>query len=91
MDDASKLFEKEMKEQRALTRAFKRTFCSADGELVLTHLLNRLGYFATDPDAIKPELTAVANWILMEMGAYNTAEKLQQFVGGIVQTAKGDE
>ena len=85
------IYEEEQKEQRELTQAFKRVFCTPDGELVLMHLLNRLGYFATDETAIRPELTAVANWILMEMGAYSTDEKLQQFVGGIIRSAKGDE
>jgi len=91
MDNVRLIFEEAEKEQRKLTQSFKRVFCSADGEIVLTHILNKLGYFATDPTVVKPELIAVANWILMEMGAYSTDEKLQQFVGGIIQTAKGDE
>jgi len=91
MDSIKLTYDEEVKEQRKLTQAFKRVFCTADGELVLMHLLNRLGYFATDPEAVKPELTAVANWILMEMGAYSTNERLQQFVDGIVNAAKGDE
>ena len=91
MGNYEKFLEEEKREQRQLTDTFKRVFCSADGEVVLTHLLNKLGYFATDPQAIKPELIAVANWILMEMGAYSTNEQLQMFVGGIVRAAKGDE
>lgn len=85
------MFEQERKDQRELTGAFRRTFCSPDGELVLAHLLNRLGYFATDPDAIRPELTAVANWILMEMGTYSP-DKLNRFIDGMTRAAKeGDE
>ena len=91
MGNYEKFLEEEKREQRQLTDTFKRVFCSADGEVVLTHLLNKLGYFATDPQAINPELIAVANWILMEMGAYSTNEQLQMFVGGIVRAAKGDE
>lgn len=90
MDDIRLVYEEAERDQRRLTEAFKRVFCTPDGETVLMHLLNRLGYFATDPAAIKPELISVANWILMEMGAYSTDEKLQQFVGGITHSAKGD-
>lgn len=91
MPDVKLIFEQERKEQKKLTQAFRRTFCNPDGQVVLMHLLNRLGYFATDPQAIKPELTAVANWILMEMGAYSTDDRLQQFMDGITNAAKGDE
>ena len=85
-------YEEELKkEQRELTRTFKRVFCTPDGELVLTHLLNRLGYFATDPSAIDPQLTAVANWILMQTGVYSPNERLMQYVEAMTRCAKGDE
>jgi hypothetical protein len=83
--------EQEKREQRELTRAFKRVFCTPDGELVLMHLLNRLGYFAKDPSVIDPKLTAVANWILMQMGVYAPNERLMQYVEAMTRCAKGDE
>lgn len=92
MDDLKLIYDEEVKEQKKLTQAFRRTFSGPDGQVVLMHLLNRLGYFATDPAVIKPENTAVANWILMEMGAYSTDDRLQLFMDGITNAAvKGDE
>lgn len=83
-------YEEDLREQKALTEAFQRTFSGPYGEIVLTHLLNRLGFFATDPNAIKPENMAVANWILMNLGTYSTDAKLQTYVGGLVKIAKGE-
>ena len=82
---------KQKTEQRELTRAFKRVFCTSDGELVLMHLLNKLGYFAIDPSAVDPQLTAVANWILMNMGVYAPNVRLMQYVEAMTRCAKGDE
>lgn len=91
MADLKIIYEQEQKEQRRLSEAFRMTFCNPYGEIVLTHLLNRLGYFATDPSVVKPELTSVANWILMELGVYSTNESLERFVGSLLKTAKGEE
>lgn len=91
MGDLKIRYEEEVREQQRLTEAFQMTFCNHYGEIVLTHLLNRLSYFATEPTAVKPELTAVANWILMELGVYTTGTKLENFVGSLLKTAKGEQ
>jgi hypothetical protein len=58
---------KESKERRAL---FRRVLTeNEDGKTVLAIILNLLGYFATDPDAIDPKLQAVANKLLQEVGS----------------------
>jgi hypothetical protein len=46
-------------------------FASNDGKAVLAELLNRLGYFNSVPSNSmmpSPELLAVAQWILAQMG-----------------------
>lgn len=74
-------------EQKDLTRAFQKTFSGPDGQTVLTHMLNKLGFFATDGTQ-DPKLVSFGNWILMEMGVYSTDETLQRYVARI--TGKED-
>lgn len=81
-------YEDDRRNQRKLTEAFQMTFGTPYGEVVLTHLLNRLGFFATDPSAIRPENLAVANWILMNLGCYSTDRRLQSYVSGLINNAK---
>lgn len=47
--------------------AMYETFSSPYGKSTLAWILDRCGYFETDPAKVKPELTALANGILAEM------------------------
>ena len=49
-------------------RLFQRVFGTEDGKIVLTNILSNLGYFDTDPSAIKPEYIAFANRLLNQVG-----------------------
>lgn len=91
-DEYKKEIEEEEKNFKKLQEAYQMVFCNnAYGDIVLTDILNSLGFFATDPDVIKPELTAFANQILMKMGVYDTGRGLQKYIDGIIKTAKGEK
>ena len=76
------------KERRAL---FRRVFCDGeDGKTALAIILNRLGYFATDPAAIHPELQAAANYILGEIGSLHHAN-LYALVDKIASASTDDD
>lgn len=55
----------QMKEER---RTWQRVFCNTEGEAVLLALLNRLGYFSSDPSYIDPKSISHANWLLNQIG-----------------------
>lgn len=63
---------------------YRRVFCTPDGEAVLVDILNDLGWFASNPDAISPEMIAEANTILRRLGA-NDIGNFKNMVGGIMQ------
>lgn len=65
---------------------WQRTFGGPDGEAVLAALLNRLGFFAEDPAVIHPQLIAVANWILAQMGI-STIGNIEAYVSSVVASA----
>lgn len=77
-----------MSERQTLTErmVWQRTFKGSDGEAVLTALLNRLGFFADDPAVIHPQLIAVANWILAQLGV-RTIDNIEAYVGAVVASA----
>ncbi len=64
-------------------QAWRNTFGSADGRAVLMDILNRLGFYADDPSAIKPELQAVANWMLGRLGS-RTIGNLQAYTDALI-------
>lgn len=64
-------------------QAWRNTFGSADGRAVLMDILNRLGFYADDPSAIKPELQAVANWMLGRIGS-RTIGNLQAYTDALI-------
>jgi hypothetical protein len=59
--------------RRVYLSVFKDT---PEGPVVLSDILNELGYFSQDPAIIKPECIAVANIILSKCGIFtaNTTE-----------------
>ena len=65
--------------KRGERQAYRNTFSTEDGKGVLGDLLNRLGFYATDPAAIHPELIAVANWLLNRLGI-NTPSNYAQYI-----------
>ena len=71
-------------------QAFQTTFGTPEGKGVLAALLNRLGFFANDPQAIKPELIAVANWILSTLGCV-TVDNLGNYIEHIVTSASNQD
>ena len=79
-------------DDQKLREAYQMVFANNPyGDVVFMDLLNDLGFFATDPDCIKPELTAAANRLLMKMGAYDTGRGLQRYIDGIIKTVRGDK
>ncbi|MDD4574428.1 MAG: hypothetical protein PHR69_09465 [Sphaerochaeta sp.] len=76
-----------MTRQERLT--WQHVFGTPDGKAVLTDILNRLGFFADNPNAISPELTATANWMLGRLGAC-TLPNLTKYVDAIVDCASTD-
>lgn len=64
-------------------QSWRNTFGSADGRAVLMDILNRLGFYADDPSAIKPELHAVANWMLGRLGS-RTIGNLQAYTDALI-------
>lgn len=62
-------------QNRELTRGlFRRAFLEKDQPQLLALFLARLGYFATDPQAVNPDLLAFANWILAQCGILHEIE-----------------
>jgi hypothetical protein len=55
----------ELKESR---RTWQQVFCNTEGEAVLLALLNRLGYFSSDPSLIDAKSISHANWLLNQIG-----------------------
>lgn len=50
---------------------FQDVFCRTNqGAAVLSLILNRCGYFASDPASVAPELIAFANWLLWNTGIW---------------------
>ena len=81
-----------MSDRQTLTErmVWQRTFTGPDGEAVLAAILNRLGFFADDPAMIHPQLIAVANWILAQMGI-RTIDNIEAYVGAVVASATLDD
>lgn len=52
---------------------FQNVFDSPDGKEVLAHILNKCGYFATDPQYVSADLHAFANWLLASIGTLSPA------------------
>lgn len=75
-----------LSEEQILSSQFKRVFSTDDGKEVLLHILNDLGYFATDPKYIIPENLAIANKIVLTIGATNV-ENIKDFANSIVNCA----
>lgn len=57
---------------------FRRAFLEKDQPQLLALFLSRLGYFATDPAAVNPDLLAFANWILAQCGILHEVEGTAQ-------------
>jgi hypothetical protein len=57
-----------IEEKRSERRTWQSVFCNSDGEAVLLALLNRLGYYSSDPSLIDPHSISHANWILNQIG-----------------------
>lgn len=92
IEDYTKQLEEEQKNFKALQEAYQMVFCrNPYGDIVLMDMLNTLGFFATDPQIIRPELTAFANQLLMKMGVYDGGKGLQRYIDGIIKTAKGEK
>ena len=64
-------------------QAWRSTFGTQDGKAVLADMLNRLGFYADDPASIKPELIAVANWMLGRLGT-RTMSNLASYTEAII-------
>lgn len=62
---------------------YRRVFCTPDGEAVLVDILNDLGWFASNPEAIEPVMLAEANTILRRLGA-NDITNFKHMVEGIM-------
>lgn len=77
---------KGLSEEQILSSQFKRVFSTDDGKEVLLHILNDLGYFATDPKYIIPENLAIANKIVLTIGATHE-DNLLSFANSVVNCA----
>lgn len=71
-------------------KAYIDTFSSPDGKGVLGDILNRLGYYATDPSFVNPDLIAVANWLLAKMGI-NTPSNYAKYIENLVDAASFED
>lgn len=77
----------------AIRALFRNAFLDKDQPQLLALMLDRLGYFADKPEAIKPELQAVGNWILEQCGILHTLSpefagiQAQAFAVAIARTA----
>lgn len=70
--------------KRETWRMYRNVFGTPDGQAVLVDLLNDLGYFADDPDAVDPQMVAEANRILRRIGV-NDVGNLVNFVRGMLE------
>lgn len=61
----------ELESELVVRQSFVNTLTKTnEGTIVIAEVLNRCGYFADDPQAVKPELVAFANWFLGKCGIY---------------------
>lgn len=72
-----------------LIKAYRNTFNSPDGELVLADILSMLGHFANDPSRIEPHCMAVAHTILARLGAYS-ADGTRRYVKKVIESGFTD-
>lgn len=52
-------------------KVWRSVFCTPEGKAVLIPMLDKLGYFADQPQIINPEKIAFANWLLNQIGIVN--------------------
>jgi hypothetical protein len=69
-----------------LTRAYQKVFNGEEGEIVLTDILNQLGYFGNIPQGMNPDLLAVANIILVRLNVFDSSN-VQRFVSAMIDSA----
>lgn len=74
---------RDLREER---RIWQSVFCNSQGKAVLGAILNRMGFFSSDPSIIDPRQIATANWILNQIGSLSV-ENLPNYVGSLVDTA----
>lgn len=65
---------------------YQKVFQTAEGKAVLTDMLNELGFFATDPEYIKPELLSFAHLLLQRLGV-NVIQNIGNYIGAVVDCA----
>jgi hypothetical protein len=58
----------EIAEELENRKAFRQVFCAAEGNGVLTWILDQCGYFSMDPQLIDPMMIAFANRLLNKIG-----------------------
>lgn len=69
-----------------LIRAYQKVFNGEEGEIVLTDILNQLGYFGNRPQGMNPDLLAVANTILVRLNVFDSGN-VQRFVSAMIDSA----
>jgi hypothetical protein len=74
---------KQPTDEQILSSQYKETFSTTNGKEVLLHILNELGYFTTDPNRIIAENIAIANKIVLTIGATHE-DNILSFVSGLV-------
>lgn len=60
--------DKRIIEMREARRTWQTVFCNSEGEAVLLAILNRLGYYSSDPSLIDAMSISHANWLLNQIG-----------------------
>lgn len=75
-----------------LSLQFKKVFSTPDGKEVLIHILNMLGYFTIDVNNISIDNIAVANMIVLAIGATHE-DNILDFASSLVncKTIKENE
>jgi len=77
--EARQQYDEQLKERQT----FQSVFSTNEGQAVLAIMLNRLHYYANDPEYIDPQLTAFANWLLGKIGSL-TVDNLGEFTKAVV-------
>ena len=77
--EAKQLYDEQLKERQT----FQAVFSTNEGQAVLAIMLNRLRYYANEPEYIDPQLTAFANWLLGKIGSL-TVDNLGDFTKAVV-------
>lgn len=70
-------------EQLEVRHIYQTVFQTREGKAVLADMLNDLGFFATDQNYIKPELTAFANQLLQKLGI-NVIQNISQRIDAMI-------